>query len=351
MSSAVSLITGVVDSTTILYVWLGAGFLTHLLYFHHGEHHLYPYRIIQSHLLGAVALVLIREQYLSESLGFAAVSTLHWLALYLLGLYASTCIYRLFLNPLNAVRGPYLCRLTRFYYSYLNRAFDGHHELQRLHRKYGPFVRTGPNSISVIDPVAVPVISGTNSKCIKAEWYSNDQPLISLHTSRDRTQHDLRRRVWAPAFSPGAIKGYESRIQKYNDILIDGLSTRVFEQDAREHGQEGEVNVSELFNWYSFDVMSDLSFGKPFGCLQSRQSNSMIKLLGEGIKLSGLAFPEWFFRLLVSQDFPRISKCALRIFARRGRLWRLRGSRSSESGSIIFRNAPQTTTVIKKDTY
>ena len=61
---------------------------------------------------------------------------------------------------------------------------------------------------------------GVKSKCIKAQWYSNDWPLMSMHTTRDKGMHDRRRRIWSPAFSEKALRGYENRIGRYNELLL-----------------------------------------------------------------------------------------------------------------------------------
>jgi cytochrome P450 len=157
-------------------------------------------------------------------------------------------------------------------------------------------VRLGPNDISLTDPAAVAVISSTNTKCSKAPWYANDTPLTSMHTTRDRQQHDRRRKVWSPAFSPAALRGYEGRVQRYNEQLIEGLASRKFvEKDG-----SNAVNVSEVFNWYSFDVMGDLAFGRSFDCLTSGETHWAINLLNEGMKPAGLGMPTWFFQFIIS---------------------------------------------------
>jgi cytochrome P450 len=45
-----------------------------------------------------------------------------------------------------------------------------------------------------------------------------------MHTTRDKAIHDRRRRIWSPAFSDKALRGYENRVQKYNDLLIKQIS-------------------------------------------------------------------------------------------------------------------------------
>ena len=139
------------------------------------------------------------------------------------GVYANLLFFRIFLNPLNSFPGPFGARISKLDHSVRNRKFDAHLQFLESHRKYGDFLRIGPNDLSVVDVRAVEVISAPNSKCKKSPWYEQDAPRTSLHTTRDRGLHDRRRRVWAPAFSDKSLRGYETRVQSLNDLLISKL--------------------------------------------------------------------------------------------------------------------------------
>lgn len=199
------------------------GSLAYILYFHRGEHFLYGVRYMQAFLIVLVTTTIAQSHYTNVSFRDSASVTVKYAALFLAGLYASCITYRLFFNPLNKFPGPYFARLTKFDHVFRNGKFDGHFVLLDMHRKYGKFVRIGPNDLSVIDADGTQVISAPNSKCYKAPWYAGDTPLISLHTTRDRAMHDRRRRIWSPAFSDKALRGYENRVQQLNDMLISHL--------------------------------------------------------------------------------------------------------------------------------
>lgn len=201
-----------------------AGIASHLLFFKHSERHLYPLRYVQFIILAFVAGSVLRTHYFGDSIRYALEKSFQHTAVYLAGLYASLIIYRLFFNPLNRFPGPLGARFSKFDHTFRLSKMDGHHMLQRSHNKYGRYLRIGPNDVSITDPAAIQVVLGQNSKCSKAQWYSQDVPLISMHTTRDRAQHDRRRRILSPAFSDKALRGYENRIQKYNDLLINQIS-------------------------------------------------------------------------------------------------------------------------------
>ena len=180
---------------------------------------------------------------------------------------------------------------------------DAHLKFLEAHKKHGDFLRIGPNDLSVVDVKAVEVISAQNSKCTKGPWYDQDYPRSSLHTTRDRGLHDRRRRIWAPAFSDKALRGYEARVQNLNDLLI----SKLYETNGKP------VDATNLLNLYSFDTMGDLAFGSDFGkfrgltvcatsnhlgMLKSGEVHWAIKLLNAGMDPLALELPQWLFRFL-----------------------------------------------------
>jgi len=193
-------------------------------FFHRGEHFLYSVRYIQLLTVTTLAGTIFLTSSTKITFKEALAASVRLVAIFLTGVYASCAVYRLFLNPLNKVPGPYFARLSKFNHVFQNKSFNAHHKLLEMHEKYGKFVRIGPNDISVSDADGTEVISGVKSKCTKGPWYGQDSPLLSLHTTRDRATHDRRRRVWAPAFSDKALRGYEARVQMFNDLLISKLT-------------------------------------------------------------------------------------------------------------------------------
>ena len=189
------------------------------------------------------------------------------------GIFSNLLIYRLFLNPLNKFPGPYAARITKLNHSVINRKFDAHVQFLKAHKEHGKFLRIGPNDLSVTDVRGVEAISASNSVFRKAPWYDQDAPRSSLHTTRDRGVHDRRRKIWAPAFSDKALRGYENRVQSLNDLLISKLD------DTK--GQP--VNATNLLNLYSFDTMGELAFGENFGMLEKGEVHWAIELLNAGM--------------------------------------------------------------------
>jgi len=205
----------------------GFGVATHMFYFHKGEHHLYPQRYLQDCLFFYILVaVLIQNVQEDCTNGFAMQEAAKLVGAYVFGIYCSLVFFRVFLNPMNKFPGPPLARLTAFDFTFrVGRNRDMYLQLYHLHQKLGKFVRTGPNNLSVTDADVVRAALGAQSTCSKAPWYSAEHPAYSMHSTRSRLEHDKRRRIWSPAFSDKALRGYEKRVHKYNELLTQQVES------------------------------------------------------------------------------------------------------------------------------
>ncbi|KAL2809999.1 cytochrome P450 [Aspergillus granulosus] len=96
-----------------------------------------------------------------------------------------------------------------------------------------------------------------------------------------------------------ALRDYEPRVSHYTGQLIDAISKNV--------GRP--MNMAKWFNYYSFDVMGDLSFGKPFNMLIDGKDTYFSQQLHEDMKAIGLfSHLTWLFPFfkrvpLVNSDY------------------------------------------------
>ncbi|KAG8528870.1 uncharacterized protein KY384_006559 [Bacidia gigantensis] len=192
------------------------------------------------------------------------------LASYLLGLYGSLIIYRVFFHPLKAFPGPLSVKVSSIAFSARLLSLDAHKKVLALHQRHGDFVRVGSSDLSIIHPKAPDAIYGKGSKCTKADWYDLTLPMTSMQTTRKRAEHDKRRRVWGRAFND--LRGYEERVTIFQDQLLAIISA----------ADRKPVNITELYHQFSFDVMGDLAFGASFNMLQS--SDYCCELLDKRLK-------------------------------------------------------------------
>lgn len=118
------------------------GFLAHQLIFIHGEWHLLAPTVVTTHVVAIVlyfGLEIQRGRNGNESAStvFAALTS------YLLALYASIGVYRVYFHRLNKFPGPRLASVSKLWHVWQCRDSRNHLVLERLRQEYGPFVRTG----------------------------------------------------------------------------------------------------------------------------------------------------------------------------------------------------------------
>jgi len=251
------------------------GTVAYYFYFHRGEHHLYGVAYVQTFISLTVTAVIILNKAYGQDLSQAIQSVSSTAFSFLAGVYSALLIWRSFFNPLNKFPGPFIARISSFWWTFrIGNSSHAFIKIDELHDKYGQYVRIGSNDLTITDPAAVNLIYGPNTRCKKGIGYDIDKPLSSMHSTRDRAQHDVRRRIWSPAFSDKALRGYETRVEPFVDVLVKRI--------AEFKGQP--INVSKWFNFFGYDVMGDLAFGKDFGMLSSGKEHFAINLLNEGMQ-------------------------------------------------------------------
>lgn len=266
-----------------------AGVFSHIAYFNHGEHHLQGTTYMKAHTVAFLSLTA-----LAYRLGLDLVDAVKWTCLYdsifLTGLFTSLLVYRTFLNPLNVFPGPWTARITSFDMPFRIRKSQMYKALQELHHEYGNFVLIGPGELSITHPHAVQDIFGADSKCTKSPWYDLSRPGDSLLLRRTDAGHAELRRIWSPAFSIKAVRGYEERIQPYRNKLLAGIDAHA--------GQT--LDIDHWLALYAWDVMGDLTFGHSFNMLDTKELHWAIKLLNKGMSVIGVHLPIWIFRIVVA---------------------------------------------------
>lgn len=256
------------------------GVAVHLLYFKRGEHHLYALQYLEVSTFAFATSVFLLSQWFDLSLRTSVLTTGSHTTSLLCGLFASLLTYRIYFNPLNKFAGPFWARITRLHIaSLVFGKFNAHLILQRQHRQYGDFVRTGPNDLSTIHPDALQALHGPKTTVIKSPFYDVDYPEKSVQTSRSRKEHDQRRKHWAIAFGEKAQRGYEHRIESYIGQLLEkfrGFEGRCTLKECKglqinfSVGQD--VDVTKWFRYFTFDVMGDLAFGSSFDMLRTGEA-------------------------------------------------------------------------------
>ncbi|KAJ7024287.1 cytochrome P450 [Mycena alexandri] len=183
-------------------------------------------------------------------------SVLETYVVFIFTLCSSIVVYRLCpFHPLAHIPGPTVNKITKLWGAWVSSGGDQHRVNKALHDKYGPFVRTGPNEVSIIHVDAVRAVLGTGG-FQKGQYYEpRTDPTLStrsLLTLRNEA-HANRRRIWNRGMSSESLQEYESILAKRVTQLVDRLE-----------GLSGTVDIAEWFSYFTFDFMGDMAFGGGF---------------------------------------------------------------------------------------
>lgn len=205
-----------------------------------------------------------------------------------------TILYNIFFHPLRRFPGPFLAAATPFPLMYYRAKGKPVKWTHAQHNHYGSVVRLAPNELSFIDPEAWDDIYGhrTASKVNKVN-FAKDTRLLGQDffvkpgdptgiTRASDSAHSTQRRLVSPAFSDKALKDQEPLLRFYVDLLIGKL--RNIEESNNKLGQP-IVDLVQWYNFVTFDIMADLTFGEPLHMLDRGEYTQWVRALFSTFKL------------------------------------------------------------------
>ncbi|MCJ1392865.1 hypothetical protein MMC18_005737 [Xylographa bjoerkii] len=193
----------------------------------------------------------------------------------------SAYIYNLYFHPLSRYPGPKLWAASRLPHEVAYVRGRIIHDLAALHKQYGDVVRVTPTGLSFISPEAwLDIYARKPGQLVfrKDEFrYTKDLCINGAQEilTADEKDHPRLRRVLAHAFSDKEIREQEPLVRKHVDVLMRQLS---------ENSVTGAVDMSKWLNWATFDIIGDLAFGEPFGCLETGEYHPWVSLIFDTVQ-------------------------------------------------------------------
>lgn len=184
----------------------------------------------------------------------------------------------MYFHPLSVYPGPALWAAFRFPYVYNQLRGRLPHRAKELHDKYGPVVRIAPDELTYTTASAWKDIYGSRQghahfpKDLRVFPPPHEGEPPSIINSDD-VVHARYRRLLSHAFSVKALEEQQSMIMSYVNLLIQRL---------HENASKPQDLVA-WYNWTTFDLIGDLSFGEPFGCLLDQRYHPWVKTIMEGV--------------------------------------------------------------------
>lgn len=155
----------------------------------------------------------------------------------------------------------------------------------RYHLQYGPIVRVAPDRLGIDANMAWAPVFGLKSGSHE-EFYKDPASQKAAKTAVDnivqarRDDHRRQRRLLSHAFSEAAMYKQEPIITDYVDQLVGRLRERT--------GVATPIDLISWINFTTFDIIGDLTFGDPFGCLRESNLHPWVAAIFSNLKALAL---------------------------------------------------------------
>ena len=204
----------------------------------------------------------------------------------------SKAIYNVYFHPLKDFPGPWLAKATPF--PYVWRLCNGEMVpwTTKLHLQYGNVVRIEPDELTFTAPSAWSEIFLSRPQLPRPKIgtivnVNGVRPIVHELKPED---HLRQRRVLNHGFSSKALNMQEYVLQRYVDLLI-----KRFEELATSGT---EIDISDWYQFISFDIIGDLVFGESFGSLEKSMYHPWIRTLFSGLKAGSIMTGFSYFPVL-----------------------------------------------------
>ncbi|KAK0646811.1 cytochrome P450 [Cercophora newfieldiana] len=196
-------------------------------------------------------------------------------------------VYNIYFHPLAAYPGPLFYRGTNL--GKISQQMRGNitNKIWELHQIYGPVVRIAPWELSYASAQAwkdiytgSPTQKGGGKEPMPSNIiYGADEVeyfgAYSVMFQSEASEHNRHRRILSPAFSDKSLREQEPTITKHVAMMM---------QRFRENAGT-PIDLVAWFNYMAFDIIGDLVFGEPFGCLEESKMHPWIHFIFANLRM------------------------------------------------------------------
>ncbi|KAI5119310.1 hypothetical protein M0805_004554 [Coniferiporia weirii] len=247
-------------------------------------------------LLGATPF--LSSSFLLAHFSSATSAYLSGFSTFYVSLLTSIAIYRVSpWHPLAKYPGPILAKLTKFWIIAVILKGDQLRVIADLHKKHGPYVRTGPNEVSFADADLLPeLLAPDMPRGPMWDGRRNPDAEPSLIATRSSSDHAKKRIPWSHAFTTAAVREYQPAVARRASQLAEELEKRALAGE--------EVNLVTWMTQFAFDFMGDMAFGGGFELMRDGDVNGLWKMMVDRIDVIAwqMHIP-WATRILLKMPF------------------------------------------------
>ncbi|KAL3424452.1 Isotrichodermin C-15 hydroxylase 7 [Phlyctema vagabunda] len=211
-----------------------------------------------------LANLVIARYWLRHGFQTLGEHTLWSLLVAIVGIAVARVIYLYAFHPLARFPGPCLAPLSNAFWYHTILGGRGPWRNHRWHQRWGPIVRIAPNHLSFNSHEAQKIIYGFGTRQVPS---MEKDPIfftpevdhsMNIINETDREEHSRMRRMLSFAFSNSNLLDNEKvLIRRTNDFLRD------IKRANNNDGERG-FSIVRQFNYVTFNIMGEMSFGESF---------------------------------------------------------------------------------------
>ncbi|KAF6837166.1 cytochrome P450 [Colletotrichum plurivorum] len=201
-------------------------------------------------------------------------------------------LYDIRYGSLSDIPGPFWYKASGIPLAYVQARGREAEVLPGLHAKYGPVVRVAPNELSYASGAdAWEDVYGFR-KAGRPPKPFND-PIMYIRnviqhesiTTAGEVDHARQRRILAPAFGDSALRAMQPLLTTWALKMRDTVAAKIIPQHPGGGVGTAMVDMVKIFQFTTFEVMGDLTFGEGLGMLDGGKFTPWVQTMVDGIKL------------------------------------------------------------------
>ncbi|KAM7195564.1 Pisatin demethylase [Naviculisporaceae sp. PSN 640] len=171
-------------------------------------------------------------------------------------------------SPLKKYPGPFLAGWTNLWRLWQVITGEYAPRMKRLHEKYGPIVRIGPNLLDLDFPELSKVIYSTDGKWIKTDFYKNSSSIIDgkityhMFSEVDNVEHARLKRPVVRHYSVPSVLAMEPHMDSVIADFFDHLRTRYV-------SPKKPCPFGDWLSYYAWDFLGIVTFSTKFGYMEA----------------------------------------------------------------------------------
>ncbi|KAG7151097.1 Cytochrome monooxygenase vrtE like protein [Verticillium longisporum] len=191
-------------------------------------------------------------------------------------------------SPLRRYPGPLLAGVTNFWRFWQAISADYAPRIKRLHEKYGPIVRIGPNLLDLDIPELPRTIYSTDGKWKKTDLYKISSSVVDgkityhMFSQVDNILYARLKRPVVRHYSVPSVLAMEPHMNEVVETFCDHLQKRFVDPEIL-------CDFGDWLAYFTWDLLGAVTFSKKFGYMEEgRDFDGTLAIADQSIDYLGI---------------------------------------------------------------